>query len=214
MEDYCRGAEAVLERGQVGELYNIGSRSKCKNINLCVCRAPSWTLSSPPVLRCVTASPDRRRRYACSALMHYVYIAQARPVLRHTSRYSAITPARRLTVSIRFVWDRRPLAAVALSGDSSALICISNDYSFDEGFARRVLGLSRRADCLLGISASGNLRNVVRAVEAACSSGIQTIGLRGGDGGQLSALCDLTVIAATCAMIEWQLGKLCTGGCS
>ena len=94
----------------------------------------------------------------------------------------------------RFIHDRRPLAAMALSTDTSALTCISNDYSFDEVFARQVAGLARAGDLLIGISTSGNSRNVIRAVEEAQKLGIQTIGLLGRDGGQLRSLCDHNIV--------------------
>ena len=61
----------------------------------------------------------------------------------------------------RFVKDRRPLAAVALSTDTSTMTCIANDYTFDEVFSRQVMGLGVRGDCLLAISTSGNSRNVI-----------------------------------------------------
>ncbi len=93
----------------------------------------------------------------------------------------------------RFIKDRRPLAAIALNTDTSALTCISNDYSYDEVFSRQVLGLGRAGDCLIGISTSGQSRNVIRAVEAARQLGIQTVGLLGRDGGQLKTLTDVSV---------------------
>lgn len=94
----------------------------------------------------------------------------------------------------RFVKDRRPLAAVALSTDTSALTSIANDYNFDEVFARQVVGLGRPGDCLMVISTSGNSRNVIRAAEAARAIGIHTIGLLGKDGGKLLALCDVPIV--------------------
>jgi D-sedoheptulose 7-phosphate isomerase len=94
----------------------------------------------------------------------------------------------------RFIHDRRPLAAMALSTDSSALTCIANDYSFDEVFARQVEALGRSGDCLLAISTSGNSPNVVRAAQTAKRVGMVVIGLLGRDGGQLAALCDLPII--------------------
>lgn len=123
----------------------------------------------------------------------------------------------------RFVKDRRPLAALALSTDSSALTSIANDYSFDEVFSRQVQGLGRHGDCLLAISTSGNSRNVIRAVEAARESGICTLGLLGRDGGTLSGVCELSMIVSSnstariqeahifightlCAMVEAHLG--------
>ena len=94
----------------------------------------------------------------------------------------------------RFVKDRRPLAALALSTDSSALTCIGNDYSFDEVFARQLRGLGRAGDCLVAISTSGNSKNVIRAAEAARSMGVHTIGLLGRDGGLLSSLCEVAIV--------------------
>jgi D-sedoheptulose 7-phosphate isomerase len=111
----------------------------------------------------------------------------------------------------RFVKERRPLAAVALSTDSSALTCIANDYSFDEVFARQVLGLGRRGDCLLGISTSGRSRNVIRTTESARSMDIRTIGLLGRDGGQLRDLCDLTVIVPSNATARIQEAHIFIG---
>jgi D-sedoheptulose 7-phosphate isomerase len=104
----------------------------------------------------------------------------------------------------RFVNDRKPLAALALSTDSSALTCIGNDYSFDDVFQRQVLGLGRPGDCLLAISTSGNSRNVIRAAEAARSAGVRTIGLLGRDGGALKGLCELAIVvpSATTARIQ------------
>lgn len=94
----------------------------------------------------------------------------------------------------RFIKDRRPLAGLALTTDSSALTCIANDYQFDEVFARQVQGLGRAGDALVAISTSGNSANVLRAVEAAKSMGIYTLGLLGRDGGQLGALCDAGIV--------------------
>jgi D-sedoheptulose 7-phosphate isomerase len=94
----------------------------------------------------------------------------------------------------RFIKDRPPLAAMALSTDSSALTCIANDYSFDEVFSRQVQGLGRAGDCLLVISTSGNSKNVIRAVEIARTLGIFSIGLLGRDGGYLKSFCDLSII--------------------
>jgi D-sedoheptulose 7-phosphate isomerase len=104
----------------------------------------------------------------------------------------------------RFIRDRRPLAALALSTDTSALTCIANDYSFEEVFARQVAGLGAAGDCLIGISTSGNSRNVIKAFEAARAIGMPVIGLLGRDGGALRARCDVAIIvpSATTARIQ------------
>jgi D-sedoheptulose 7-phosphate isomerase len=94
----------------------------------------------------------------------------------------------------RFIKDRRPLAGLALSTDSSALTCIGNDYSFDEVFARQVSGLGRAGDGLVAISTSGNSRNVLRAVAAAREAGVFTLGLLGRDGGELAKACDAAIV--------------------
>ncbi len=94
----------------------------------------------------------------------------------------------------RFIRDRRPLAAVALTTDTSALTSIANDYSFDEVFARQVSAFGARGDCLIGISTSGNSRNVIKAAEAARGIGMRIIGLLGRDGGALRALCDVAIV--------------------
>jgi D-sedoheptulose 7-phosphate isomerase len=94
----------------------------------------------------------------------------------------------------RFIKDRAPLAAMALSTDSSALTCISNDYSFDDVFSRQVAGLGRPGDCLIGISTSGNSRNVLKAMRAAAELGVHTVGLLGRDGGALVGLCEKSIV--------------------
>jgi len=93
----------------------------------------------------------------------------------------------------RFVKDRPPIAALALSTDTSALTCIGNDYSFNEIFSRQLRALGIEGDCLLGISTSGNSENVIQAIRAANEMGISTIGLLGRDGGKLKSLCNLTI---------------------
>jgi D-sedoheptulose 7-phosphate isomerase len=104
----------------------------------------------------------------------------------------------------RFVHDRRPLAALALTTDTSALTCIANDYAFDQVFVRQVQALGRPGDCLLAISTSGRSANVLAAVEAAALLGLTTIALTGGDGGPLRQRCDhaLVVPSRTTARIQ------------
>jgi D-sedoheptulose 7-phosphate isomerase len=94
----------------------------------------------------------------------------------------------------RFVKDRRPLSAVALTTDTSALTCIANDYDFTNVFERQVLALGRPGDWLLGISTSGQSENVIRAVTTASGLGIRTLGLLGRDGGRLASMCDVAIV--------------------
>lgn len=96
----------------------------------------------------------------------------------------------------RFIHDRRPLAALALSTDTSALTCIANDYAFDQVFARQLRALARPGDALVAISTSGNSANVIAAVEAARELGVATVGLLGREGGRLYALCNVAVVVA------------------
>ena len=83
----------------------------------------------------------------------------------------------------RFQRERRPLAAIALTTDTSILTSVGNDYAFDRVFARQVEALGRPGDVALGISTSGTSPNVVAALEAARALRMQTIALTGGDGG-------------------------------
>lgn len=93
----------------------------------------------------------------------------------------------------RFVLDRRPLPAIALTVDTSALTAIGNDFGFDEVFSRQVLGLGRPGDVLLALSTSGNSRNVLAAVEAARGIGVYVVGLTGAGGGRMAGLCDVCI---------------------
>jgi len=97
----------------------------------------------------------------------------------------------------RFIRDRRPLAAMALSTDTSALTSIGNDYAFDQVFSRQVQALGRRGDCLVAISTSGNSKNVIEAVRAARDLAVVTIGLLGHDGGALQAHCDHSIVVSS-----------------
>lgn len=97
----------------------------------------------------------------------------------------------------RFLLERRPYAAVALSTDTSSMTAVGNDYSFDQVFEKQVQALGRSGDILLGISTSGNAANVCRAFEAAKKLGIKTVALTGGAGGRLAPLAD-RVIAISC----------------
>lgn len=96
-------------------------------------------------------------------------------------------------LSGRFRKDRRALAAIALTTDTSALTAIGNDLGFDQIFARQVEALARPGDVLIGISTSGTSPNVMKAMEVARQMACICIGLTGRDGGQLPSICHQTI---------------------
>jgi len=90
----------------------------------------------------------------------------------------------------RYKRERAPLPALALATDIAAITCISNDYGFEELFARQVRAHGRKGDIAIAISTSGNSPNVLKGVAAAQECGLTTIGWTGGTGGKLAALVD------------------------
>ena len=90
----------------------------------------------------------------------------------------------------RFRIERPPLAALALTTDTSILTSIGNDYSFDDIFSKQILALGSADDVAIGISTSGNSKNVIKAIEAAKDKGLFTIVFTG-RGGSLASLADM-----------------------
>ncbi len=88
----------------------------------------------------------------------------------------------------RFERERPELAAIALSTDTSILTAVSNDYAFDQVFARQVRALGREGDVLVAITTSGNSANVIAAAEVAQERGLPVIALTGRGGGRLGAM--------------------------
>jgi D-sedoheptulose 7-phosphate isomerase len=97
-------------------------------------------------------------------------------------------------LSGRFRNDRKGLAAVSIS-DPSHISCVANDYGYEYVFSRYIEALGNTGDVLLGISTSGNSKNVIKAVELAKSKGIRTIVLTGKTGGELADMADLEIRA-------------------
>jgi len=91
----------------------------------------------------------------------------------------------------RFRRERRALAAVALTTDTSILTAVANDYGFDEVFARQVAALGRKGDALFALSTSGESPNVVKAIDTARKIGMKTLALTGADGGRMKSAADL-----------------------
>ena len=91
----------------------------------------------------------------------------------------------------RFLRDRRPLRALALHANTSAVTAIGNDFGFEHVFARELSAHARPGDVLLAISTSGNSPNILRAIEAAHQCKVTVVGLTGESGGQMRMVCDL-----------------------
>lgn len=103
----------------------------------------------------------------------------------------------------RFQIERRPLAALALTTDTSVITSIGNDYAFEQIFSKQIQGLGRRDDVAWGLSTSGNSPNVVAGLKAAREMGLRCLGMTG-HGGALGTVSDLllTVPTATTARVQ------------
>ncbi len=91
----------------------------------------------------------------------------------------------------RFQKERKGLPAIALTVDTSILTAVANDYGYDTVFARQVQALGERGDVLVGISTSGNSKNVLLAIEEAKKKGITCIGMTAEGGGKMADACDI-----------------------
>ena len=97
-------------------------------------------------------------------------------------------------LSGRFKKERRALAGIAITTDTSALTAIGNDYGYEFVFSRQVEAIGKRGDVLIGISTSGNSKNVRKAIESAKKIGMKVITLTGKSGGEMKNLGDINVI--------------------
>ncbi len=93
----------------------------------------------------------------------------------------------------RFLIERPPLAAMALSTDTSVMTSIGNDYEFAEIFSKQIRALGQEGDVAWGISTSGNSPNVLKGLEAAKKMGLVTVGLTGKDGGAVAQIVDYSL---------------------
>ena len=94
----------------------------------------------------------------------------------------------------RYKTERRGLAGIALTTDTSALSAISNDYGYDMVFSRQVEALANKGDLLIGISTSGNSINIINALKLAKQMGCNTLGFSGKDGGDMNSICDINIV--------------------
>ena len=98
----------------------------------------------------------------------------------------------------RYLIERPPLPAIALTTDTSALTSITNDYGPDDVFAKQIQALGKPVDIAIAISTSGNSPNIIRALKVCRKLGMSTIGLTGGNGGEMAACVDLCLcVSAT-----------------
>jgi D-sedoheptulose 7-phosphate isomerase len=107
-------------------------------------------------------------------------------------------------LTVRYITNRAPIAAIALTTDTSALTAIGNDLGFEQLFARQVAALGKKGDVAIAISTSGNSKNVINALIEARRMGIITVGFSGKTGGGMAELCDilLNVPSTTTARIQ------------
>jgi len=93
----------------------------------------------------------------------------------------------------RFQRERRSLPSISLTENMASVTAIGNDYAFEQIFARQLEGLAQPGDVVVGLSTSGNSRNVLEALGAARTRTLVTIGLSGGSGGRMGSCCDILI---------------------
>ena len=97
----------------------------------------------------------------------------------------------------RFEGERKPLKSIALTADSAVMTCIVNDYGYEHIFSRQIEALGSKGDVLVGITTSGNSKNVLKAFEVAKIKGVKTIGLLGKAGGMAKNLVEESIIVSS-----------------
>jgi D-sedoheptulose 7-phosphate isomerase len=111
----------------------------------------------------------------------------------------------------RFLTERKPLASVALSTDTSALTAIGNDYGYDQVFSRQVEALGRSGDVLIVLSTSGRSKNILAAIRAAAALGVATIAFTGREPREIGALADVVLNVPSSHTPQIQEGHLILG---
>jgi D-sedoheptulose 7-phosphate isomerase len=109
---------------------------------------------------------------------------------------------------VRLSVNRPALRAIALTTDTSILTAAANDTSFDAIFSRQIEALGDPGDVFLGISTSGNSKNILAALHQARAQGLTTVGFSGNGGGQIPPLCDLNIIVPSTVTMNIQESHL------
>lgn len=94
----------------------------------------------------------------------------------------------------RFLFDRAPLASLALGTNNSAISAIGNDYGYEQVFARELEAIAKPGDIFIPITTSGNSQNIIAAIEVASRCGVKTIGWSGESGGRIKSMCECICI--------------------
>lgn len=94
----------------------------------------------------------------------------------------------------RYGFDRPSIPSLALTTDTSNLTAIGNDYGYDHVFSRQLEGMGQSGDIFIGISTSGNSKNIIKAFEVAKKKGIMSVALVGRDGGEMAKMADISII--------------------
>lgn len=107
-------------------------------------------------------------------------------------------------LTVRYISNRKPIPAIALTTDTSALTAIGNDLGFNHLFSRQIEALGNAGDVVIGISTSGTSPNILNGLKAAHDKGLITVGFSGRDGGKMAEFCDplLIVPSDTTARIQ------------
>jgi len=111
----------------------------------------------------------------------------------------------------RYVMDRPPLPAIALTTDTSILTSVSNDLAFDEIFAKQLRALGKEGDVAIGISTSGNSPNIIKAFEVAKEIGMKRVALTGNNGGVISKMADFSLVVPSTSTARIQEAHILIG---
>ena len=111
----------------------------------------------------------------------------------------------------RYIMDRPPLPAIALTTDTSILTSVSNDFTFNEVFAKQLRALGREGDVALGLSTSGSSPNVVKGFEVAKEIGMKTVAFTGNDGGPLARMADVSLVVPSTSTPRIQEAHILVG---